>query len=316
VAELLRRTRTETRTRDRRVAASAVMRTEVTHGLLVEGRDSSFSFEDRTRGTHLLSLGSCSCAGVISGQIAPDDAVTLIWLKSGRGHLDDEPMIIGRPTLLRHDSQPFRWESFHKDVMRIDRATVEAVAAERGDWEPGPLVFKPRHVPEGPALAAWWLMVRTVAAEVLNGPDEVSLEREQELTRFAAAGLLSSIPHWPLGQHEPPRTAASARFARAESFLLENATEQITVADVAAAAGLSVRGLQDTFQRHHGIAPLTYLRGIRLLLAREHLQTSPTASVAEVARAAGFAHLGRFAAAYRAEFGELPRQTRQAAQEA
>jgi AraC-like DNA-binding protein len=262
-----------------------------------------------------LSLGSCSCSGVVSGEIAPDNAMTLVWLKSGRGQLDGEPMMIGRPTLLRESSQPFRWESFHKDVMRIDRATVEAVAAERGDWEPGPLAFQPRHVPEGPNLAAWWLMVRTVAAEVLNGPDEVTLEREQELTRFAAAGLLTAIPHWPIGQNEPPQTAASARFARAESFLLENATEQITVADVAAAAGLSVRGLQDTFQRHHGIAPLTYLRGIRLLLARERLQTEPDLSVAEVARGAGFAHLGRFAAAYRAEFGELPRQTRQAAQE-
>lgn len=313
--ELLRRTRHETRTRDRRVAAGAVMQADVTHGLLVEGRESSFSFEDRSRGTHLLSLGSCSCVGVISGEIAPDDSVTLVWLKSGRGHLDGDQMTIGRPTLLRQGSQPFRWESFQKDVMRIDRATVEAVAAERGDWEPGPLVFQPRHVPEGPNLAAWWLMVRTVAAEVLNGPDEVTLEREQELTRFAAAGLLSAIPHWPVGQHEPPRTAASARFARAESFLLENATEQITVADVAAAAGLSVRGLQDTFQRHHGIAPLTYLRGIRLLLARERLQEEPDLSIAEVARATGFAHLGRFAAAYRAEFGELPRQTRQAAQE-
>jgi transcriptional regulator GlxA family with amidase domain len=140
----------------------------------------------------------------------------------------------------------------------------------------------------------------------------VSEERERELTRFAAGGLLTAIPHWPVGQ-PGPQTAAGARFARAETFLLEHATEQITVADIADAAGLSVRGLQAAFSRHHGITPLAYLRRIRLLLAREQLQSDADASIAEVARGVGFAHLGRFAGVYRDEFGELPRQTKQIA---
>jgi transcriptional regulator GlxA family with amidase domain len=138
----------------------------------------------------------------------------------------------------------------------------------------------------------------------------VSEERERELARFAASGLLTAIPHWPVGQHAP--AAASTRFARAEAFLLDHAREPITVADIAAAAGLSVRGVQAAFNRHHGITPLAYLRHIRLLLAREQLESNSDITVGEVARWAGFAHLGRFAGAYRDEFGELPRQTRQA----
>jgi AraC-like DNA-binding protein len=306
----MRRTQRVTQTTDPAVAADAIARTYVTHGVDVDPEGVAFVFEERVRGTRLLSLESTACTGVIDGSIEPDGAMVLVWLKSGRGSIDGSPVPIGRPVLYRNAPQPVRFESFQQDVIRIDRATIEHVAAQRGGWQPGPLEFHPHHVPEGPTLAAWWLMIRTVAADVLGGPDEVSEERERRLTRFAAGGLLTAIPHWPVGQNAP--AAASTRFSRAEAFLLEHAREPITVTDIAAAAGLSVRGVQAAFNRHHGITPLAYLRHIRLLLAREQLESDNGLSVAEVARWAGFAHLGRFAGAYRDEFGELPRQTRQA----
>ncbi|WIB34341.1 AraC family transcriptional regulator [Curtobacterium sp. MCSS17_005] len=312
MTEPMRRTRRETQTTDPDVAAEAIALTHVTHGVDVDPEGAAFVFEERVRGTRLLSLESTSCTGVVRGTIEPDSAMVLVWLKSGRGTVDGHAVQVGRPVLYRNAPQPVRFESFQKDVIRIDRTTVEHVAAERGGWAPGPLEFQPRHVPEGPALAAWWLMVRTVAAEVLRGPDEVSEERERELTRFAAGGLLTAIPHWPVGSHAP-LNAAGTRFARAEAFLLEHARESITVSDIADAAGLSVRGVQAAFNRHHGITPLAYLRRIRLLLAREQLQAETDWSIADVARWAGFAHLGRFAGAYRAEFGELPRHTKQIA---
>lgn len=71
--------------------------------------------------------------------------------------------------------------------------------------------------------------------------------------------------------------------------------------------------MQAAFNRHHGVTPLAYLRRIRLLLAREQLQSDDDRSVTDIAQACGFAHLGRFAAAYRDEFGELPRETRHTA---
>ncbi|MBT1664946.1 AraC family transcriptional regulator [Curtobacterium flaccumfaciens] len=309
--ELMHRTQRVTQTADPAVAADAIARTHAAHAVDVDPGGAAFAFEERVRGTHLLSLETTACTGVVSGTIESDSAMVLVWLKSGSGAIDGRPVPIGRPVLYRNEPQQVRFESFQKDVIRIDRATVEQVAAQRGEWAPGPLEFHPHHVPEGPTLAAWWLMVRTVAAEVIGGPDVVSEERERQLARFAAGGLLTAIPHWPVGQHAPPTTAGT-RFARAEAFLLDHAREPITVADIAAAAGLSVRGVQAAFNRHHGITPLAYLRHIRLLLARERLESDPELAVAEVARWAGFGHLGRFAGAYRDEFGELPRQTLQA----
>ncbi|WP_228517911.1 AraC family transcriptional regulator [Curtobacterium sp. VKM Ac-1376] len=312
---MIHRVQRETQTHEPSVAAEAMARTHITHGLSVEPTGSEFVFEERVRGSDLLALESTRSTAVVTGVMEPGSAMMILWMKSGSGHLDDNPLKIGRPVLFRQGPQRFRWIDCTKDVLRIDRAIVEQVAAERGDWAPGPLEFRPRHVPEGPTLAAWWLMVRSVAEEVLRGPDEVPVERERELARFAAGGLLTAIPHWPVGQHEPPVVAATARFARAEAFLLDHATEQITVEDVAEAAGLSVRGVQAAFQRHHGITPTMYLRRIRLLLAREQLEAGDGRSVAEIARATGFAHLGRFAGSYRQEFGELPRQTASTARE-
>jgi AraC-like DNA-binding protein len=307
VSAPLLRSRRLIRTGDPAAAAEAVARTHLVQDLDASPSGTPFRFEERIRGTHLLSLETTSCTGVFTGEVEPGSTMVIAWLKSGSGTLDGHPVPIGRPVLYREGVQPFRWESFQKDVLRIDRQIVEEVAAERGGWSPGPLEFRPRHVPEGPTLAAWWLMVRSIAAEVLDGPAEVSLERERELTRIAAGGLLTAIPHW------PTRTPTSARFERAETFLLEHATEQIGVADIATAGDLSVRGLQTAFQRYHGVTPLGYMRRIRLLLARERLEDDPSASVAEVARSCGFGHLGRFSAAYREEFGELPKETRKGA---
>lgn len=311
MTEVVQRTQWAAQTIDPDEAAAIVTRLPDIRRARVVAGDTDLTFDERRRGSALLSLVSMACTGTVDADVEAATAMVVFWLKSGTGVVDDDEITTGRPSLFRHDPQHVRWDAFQLDLLRIDRTTVEQVAAERGAWHPGPIEFRPHHIPEGPALAAWWLMVRSVAAEVLRGPEEVPADRERELARFAAGGLLTAIPHWPVGQHEP-RTAAAARFARAEGYLLDHATEQITVEDVAAAAGLSVRGLQDAFRRHHGITPTTYLRRIRLLLAREALEAGDDRSVGDVARASGFVHLGRFAASYRDEFGVLPRETWQA----
>gem|GEM_PF-1964009 len=311
---MMDRTRLAVRTKEIAAARDAVARTHLTYGLQVGAVDDApFVFEETVSGTELLSLESTRCTGIVRGEVESGDAVIVTWLKSGCGAVDGKALLRGRPVLYREGRQSFRWAGFQKDVMRIDRETVEQVAAERGGWNPAPLEFKPHHVPEGAPLAAWWLVVRAIAPEILGSTGPVSLERERELVRFAAAGLLTAVPHWPVGQgREAP---ARTRLTKAEAFLLDHIAERITVDDVAQAAGMSVRGLQGAFQRIHGVSPLFYLKGIRLLLAREQLESGEAESVAAVARSVGLTHLGRFAASYKAEFGELPGDALRAAAE-
>ena len=90
-----------------------------------------------------------------------------------------------------------------------------------------------------------------------------------------------------------------------------NAREPIGLADIAVAAGVSARALQSGFRRIRDSTPMARLREIRLELARADLAqpTGDGRSVASIANRYGFAHLGRFAADYRARFNECPSET-------
>jgi len=93
------------------------------------------------------------------------------------------------------------------------------------------------------------------------------------------------------------------------AWLAGNYRRPLRAAEIAAAAGLSVRALQATCQREFGRTPFQLLTDIRLHHARLALTTSEPAprSVAEVALSAGFTtRVSRFAAAYRRRYGMPP----------
>lgn len=97
---------------------------------------------------------------------------------------------------------------------------------------------------------------------------------------------------------------------RAERFMADNADMPITVSDVAAHLGVSLRSLQAGFRQWRNATPNAYLRQIRLQLVREELLRSDKATnVTAIAMRHGFMHLGRFSAQYRAAFGEGPSAT-------
>ncbi|HWC79572.1 MAG TPA: AraC family transcriptional regulator [Pseudonocardiaceae bacterium] len=84
-----------------------------------------------------------------------------------------------------------------------------------------------------------------------------------------------------------------------------------TVASLARRCTVGVRTLQSGFQQHQGVSPMAYLRTVRLRRAHDDLRAADphTDSVAAIARRWGFGHLGRFAAAHEAQYGETPLRT-------
>ncbi|MBT2504254.1 helix-turn-helix transcriptional regulator, partial [Curtobacterium sp. ISL-83] len=103
----------------------------------------------------------------------------------------------------------------------------------------------------------------------------------------------------------------NARLRAAVAFIHEHAAEPLTVADIADAAGLSVRGLQESFQRELNATPMNYLREVRLRHAHSDLlKADPdVTTVAEIASTWGFGHMGRFSHEYFNQFGEYPKRT-------
>jgi AraC-like DNA-binding protein len=85
----------------------------------------------------------------------------------------------------------------------------------------------------------------------------------------------------------------------------------LTTTQLAIQCHVSVRALQEGFRRHVGMTPMTYVRTVRLRRAHRDLRAAypADAGVAPIAHRWGFGHLGRFAAAYKALYGETPLQT-------
>jgi AraC-like DNA-binding protein len=109
-------------------------------------------------------------------------------------------------------------------------------------------------------------------------------------------------------------TRSKAMVQEAKDYIESHAADPISVSDVAHAVGTSVRRLQESFRRHAGVTPMTYLRDVRLDRADRALRSadpSGAVTVTEVALKWGFGHLPRFAAAYRRRFGRLPSETLQ-----
>jgi AraC-like DNA-binding protein len=93
-------------------------------------------------------------------------------------------------------------------------------------------------------------------------------------------------------------------------FMHANMHQPLTLSDVAEAVGVSVRSLQYGFHRFRNVTPQAYLRQIRLEAVQAELSSPLNAlSVKDVAQKWGFAHMGHFAARYRAAYGESPSET-------
>jgi AraC-like DNA-binding protein len=110
------------------------------------------------------------------------------------------------------------------------------------------------------------------------------------------------------------RDALPVSLAQALDWLDSRPDEVVSLDALAAVAGVRPRTLEAHFRLYLGTPPLGWVRRMRLQRARQQLLgASDEASVTQVALANGFGQLGRFAAQYRRQFGELPSETLKAA---
>jgi AraC family transcriptional regulator, ethanolamine operon transcriptional activator len=113
-----------------------------------------------------------------------------------------------------------------------------------------------------------------------------------------------------VGGPRPPEPAPARWMIarRAESYLKEHCREEVRVSDLCHAVGASRRTLHLGFLELYGMGPMAYLRALRLDGVRRELRASGRfrRTITNAATSWGFTHLGRFAADYGAQFGNLP----------
>ena len=124
------------------------------------------------------------------------------------------------------------------------------------------------------------------------------------------SALLAAQPHNHVEALGQRHDVAPFYIVRAEREMRRQLHDAFTVAGLASAAGVSERTLHLGFRRFRGTTPMGRLLALRLHEARRLLRSGrPNATVAQVAVEVGFNQFGRFAATYRAMFGELPSDT-------
>jgi AraC-like DNA-binding protein len=203
-------------------------------------------------------------------------------------------------------------------AVKIERAALEEeLSALLGHPIEGPIDLPPTMpLAEGPGQS-WARLIRLLRDEL--DFDESLIYQPliaEQLSSCVLSGLLLSVPHrYRAELIDPPAAGPPRAIRRAVEAIHDEPERAFTVGDLAKIANMSVRSLQEGFRRHLGSAPMTYLQTVRLDHARETLRHADPArvTVAAVAHRWGFAHLGRFASAYRAHFGEAPSETLRAA---
>ncbi|HVY81601.1 MAG TPA: helix-turn-helix transcriptional regulator, partial [Steroidobacteraceae bacterium] len=123
--------------------------------------------------------------------------------------------------------------------------------------------------------------------------------------------VLGGAPHSFREQFDRVTADAPCYVKRAEEFIHKHARGPVTISDLVSAAGASARSLYGGFKRWRNTTPMSYLRRVRLDLARKELQriAREGGNITQAAGNCGYEHLSRFSKDYRARFGESPSET-------
>jgi AraC-like DNA-binding protein len=210
-------------------------------------------------------------------------------------------------------------EQFGCDFPGVDLALIAVpldLAAQIAEESTGLLAANLRFeslTPVSEPMRRHWAATITYLGRQLGSAHELPELIVAELRRLAATSMLAVFPNTTMTMARTPAggQVAPAALRRATAHIDAHPQLPLTVAEISAAAGVGPRALQEAFRRHLGTTPMAYLRRVRLERVHHELLAADPAvtTVSDVAYGWGFGNLGRFAADYRAAFGQLPSHT-------
>lgn len=201
------------------------------------------------------------------------------------------------------------WYAVSVPERRLIGIAVARCPAEAGTAFPGR--FRPEDLGRVRALAA-----RAVTATASPGEPsrETAAALEVALLAAVASGLERGAEE--AARRVSPRASRHDVLERVDRYLEARSAEPVYVADLCAATGLPERTLRYVLAEQYGTSPVRLLRNRRLCQLRRTLLAGPAPAegLARIATRHGFWHMGTLAADYRRLFGELPSETRRAAE--
>lgn len=271
-----------------------------------------FDFRYSAVGDSAMTLRAIRFDGHLEGVMVPTTDFVVQWVTRGSGSIGEGDARIvsevGRPQLWPQHGATFTYRDYDQRLVQVNRSALVELAGERG-VEAGQVHLDHTIRPDDRAMQIWRNTVSLISHTIMDR--QASPLLQAEMGRLGALALLELYPLVTASLPGELLLPRNAHIRRAVEYVHEHAHQPITSTDLAEVAALSLRALQQAFQRQLGVSPNGYIRQVRLDRVRDALlQGDPaTTSIADVARTWGFAHAGRFSAAYLERHGEYPRAT-------
>jgi AraC-like DNA-binding protein len=278
------------------------------------------SFEVRHRrvvfGSSSLDCGDYSPAFAVSGQFSPEQICLGFTPRTEKAAWCNGFCVAKGEILCFTEGAELQFRNAPRttwQALLIDRRELQEVATILAGQplelpERGTLNFKSQDQAISLSSVIEVALSDLAAAGTLTGPAAASLCEEivNEFVRATANTDNCS--------RDSQRNFAGYRFAamrRAEEFLRDNMDSPFSSRGLCSATRMSERSIEMLFKEAYGISPRTWSQIARLNAARQDLLESDIEDVrvSDVAVRWGFFHFGRFSAAYRQLFGELPSVT-------
>ncbi|MBA1155918.1 helix-turn-helix domain-containing protein [Microvirga mediterraneensis] len=250
-----------------------------------------------------------------------DDRMAFVMTASGAGEV-----VLTRGILPYSAGHAVIFSSQQQRIVRFDQETearvfmlerpkvAECCAKLLGHDIPGFVDFDVSADLDTPSGRSWLRLLDYAETEmsdpysfVRHSPVAWRQFEQQLLTGF----LLSQRHEYSQALLAPQAAAVPFYVRRAEAYIEAHFAEPLSLADIAAQAGVSARSLQNGFRSFRHITPMMFLRSVRLHRAHAALRAADPAAVTvtEVALACGVRHVGEFGIAYRRVYGVTPGQT-------
>ena len=283
------------------------------------GDQTSVRMRDEQYDLGWFTLSDFSHSAGLEQVAEPLDKLMVARVVEGRWQCDtigeNRRTVPGDVCLVAQPDRPFliRWDApVHMQFISIDPATLLDVAAAPGD-------LVPRFTALTPPSAGSKQLVATVLDYVVNDVVANPAARNSPLVvhnaaRTLAAALLEAFPN--TASRDPVVSdridAARSRVLHtAVGYVHDHAHENISVADLAEAAGASRQAVHLAFRQHLQTTPRSYLERVRLdRVHRDLVDLDPeTTTVEQVALLWGFGQLERFGRYYGQVYRTSPEQT-------
>jgi AraC family transcriptional regulator len=132
--------------------------------------------------------------------------------------------------------------------------------------------------------------------------------RREEMAQELASHLLEEHSSLHMPEPDRPHTLAPNRMKRVEEFIAANLGTDLSLEDIASAAGMSLYHFAKAFKQASGHSPYRYVKEQRLRQARTLLHDG-SLTISQVAEAVGFSH-SYFSAEFRQHMGMTPSKFR------